>query len=217
MPDILLFKQSIKAFELIAAIAAFANWHKWKTSYWKWFPVYLLVLFLIECTGNILAYLQFYKANGNLYKYFGLPLEFLFFCWFYYNCFNKKLKPLSIYCAALFILSWIIESFFIHERSAYFSSLSYCTGNVVIVIMVLAYTLNLSFSDAILQYRTNPAFWISIGLLIFYLGTFPYYGLFNLLAQKYMHMHEMYTWVMIFLNYTMYLIFAGVFIWSKPK
>jgi hypothetical protein len=217
MADIVLFKQIIKAFEGIAAIAGFINWGKWKHSYWKWFPIYLIVLFFTECTGHLLAHFNLREANANLYNYFGLPLEFLFYCWFYYRCFNKNMKPLPVFCAAAFIISWIIEQVFIKERSAYFSSFSYCIGNIVIVIMIIAFILKFSLSQEVLDYKTNPVFWVTIGLMIFYLGTFPYYGLFNLLAKKHRPIHEMYTWAMIFLNYTMYLIFASIFIWSKPK
>jgi hypothetical protein len=149
MPDIVLFKQSIKAFEGLAAIAGFINWGKWKHSYWKWFPVYLVVLFFTECAGHLLAYLNLREANGSLYNYWGLPLEFLFYCWLYYRCFDKNMKLLPAFCAAVFIISWTIEQVFIKERSAYFSSFSYCIGNIVIVIMVTAFILKFSLSQAI--------------------------------------------------------------------
>lgn len=217
MADLVLFKQSIKAFEAIAAIAGFVYWSKWKHSYWKWFPVYLVILFLVECTGHFLAHNNLRAANGNLYNYFGLPMEFLFYCWFYYHCFESRLKALPVFCSAAYIIAWAIEQLFINERNAYFNSFSYCVGNLVIVIMVITYLVNMALSEAVLGYKTNPVFWISIGLMLFYLGTFPYYGLFNLLVKNYRHIHEIYTWAVIFLNYAMYLIFAAVFIWSKPK
>ena len=217
MPDIVFYKQTIKAVELVAALAGFANWKKWKDSHWKYFPFYLLALFIIECTGNILANLHLGRANNNLYQFVGLPLEFLFYCWFYYQCFNKKIRSISIYCGVIFLLSWIADCFFISNSNSYFSSFSYCIGNLILVTMVITYIIHLSLSDEILQYKLDPVFWVSIGLLLFYLGTFPYYGLFNLLVHHYQHLHWYYTWAMIFLNYSMYLIIAGVLIWSKPK
>jgi len=218
MPDINFFKQSITAFEGFAAIAGILCWAKWKNSFWKWFIVYLTILFLSESAGQILSARKMYAANGILYGWFVLPMEFLFFCWLYYQFFEQRIKPLAIFCAAAYLVSWIIEQLFIKERSAYFSSFSYCMGNLVLVIMVVVFMARLLFSDSMPGYKTNPAFWVSIGVMIFYLGTFPYYGLFHLLAtKKFRPIHEMYTWVMIFLNYAMYSIFAGVFIWSKPK
>jgi hypothetical protein len=217
MTSIIYFKQSIKIFELLASITGLIYWNKWKGSFFKWMPVYLIILFIVECIGHVLAIMNLKEINNALYNYIGLPLESLFFCWFYYKCLHEKTNRLALFCAVAFIISWIIEQFFITQQSAYYSSLSYGVGNLGIVTLTTVYLIQLSLSDEVLHYKTNPAFWITIGAMIFYLGTFPYYGLFNLLAHKFQPIHYAYTWVMIFLNYSMYIIFAAVFIWSKPK
>ncbi len=217
MPDILVFKHSIKLFEGMAALAGFVYWKKWKTGYWKWFPVYLLALFLSECLGNVFAAYDLRTANSALYRFWVLPVEFLFYCWFYYKSFERKWKPLALGCSVLFVFSWFVEFFMVTQRSEYFSSLSYSVGNVVMVVLTVSFMLGRLFSEAILDYKSDPMFWITIALMIFYLGTFPYYGLFNLLVLKYRHLHELYTWAMIVMNYTLYLIFTAVLIWKRPR
>ena len=72
-------------------------------------------------------------------------------------------------------------------------------------------------SDQVLNYRNSRMFWISIGLLIFYLGSLPLYGVWNTLAKNYPAVFNTYWMVLINLNYLMYISFSISFIWGKQK
>lgn len=66
--------------------------------------------------------------------------------------------------------------------------------------------------------RKNFFFWICTGLLVFYLLTFPLFGLFKYLAVNYPEsILPVYFRIMLVLDCFMYLIFAYAFLWTKPK
>jgi hypothetical protein len=60
-------------------------------------------------------------------------------------------------------------------------------------------------------------FWTALGLIIFYLGTFPLYALRNTLVKHYLSVFTGYYYVSFVLNYCMYILFSIGFICHKPK
>lgn len=60
-------------------------------------------------------------------------------------------------------------------------------------------------------------FWISLGLLIYYLGAFPYYGMRNVLAKEYKEIYITYGYIIYVLDILMYVMFTISFIWGKPN
>ncbi len=60
-------------------------------------------------------------------------------------------------------------------------------------------------------------FWVSLGLLLYYLGAFPYYGLRNVLARDFQGVYITYTYIVYVLDILMYLMFTISFIWGKPN
>jgi hypothetical protein len=214
MPDIFDFKFAIKFFELAAALAGTATWYKWKYNAVKWLTPYLWVIFTCEMAGHFLSG----KHNNNawLYSYIVTPLEILFFCWLYHRYFKGRYKKIPVAGAIIFIAAWVTENFLLRSGDFIFHSLAYSTGMLVILLLVITFFALLFQSDDILTFRQNIMFWISLGLIIFYVATFPFYGLYNYLAKN-ITLFSTYTWIMIFLNYTMYLLFITGFIWAKPK
>ena len=217
MSGILIFKESIVFFEALAAITGFITWRKWRNNYFKWFPIYLSVLFLSECAGYFFGLFKNYEALNLLYNFFVIPLEISFICWLFYRSLPGSFKKGIIFLWLIYFISLILDHIFFNNKEYIFKSVSYSFGNMVILILILSYLIRLVLSPDILNFKTNLMFWISCGLLVFYLGTFPYFGLYNLMAKKHMGSFINYTWVMIFLNYIMYILFTLGFIWGKSK
>jgi hypothetical protein len=215
MPDYFFdFRFAINFFELAAAIAGTATWHKWKAHPVRWMTLYLWVIFACEMAGDYMS--DKYNTNVWLYSYIVMPLEILFFCWLYNRYFKAGNKKLPIVGAMIFIAAWVTENFLLQTEGFVFKSLAYSAGTVVILLLVITFFTRLFQSDSILTFRQNIMFWISLGLLIFYVGTFPFYSLYNYLAKD-MSLFKTHAWIMIFLNYTMYLLFIIGFIWAKPE
>jgi hypothetical protein len=214
MGSIYFFKYAIKFFELLAAVAGFITWNKWKNSYWKFFPVYLAIITVCEFVGHFFAVRLMLNAVNNLYA-FVIPLEFLFFCWLFYKYLPQKHKWTAITGAGCYILALIIEKITIPGPGYFFKSMSYSVGNIVILLLTVLFFINLFISAEILLFRRNIMFWVSIGLIVFYLGTYPFFALYNYYLKKDRSFLEAYAWAMIFSNYCMYLLFTIGFIWGK--
>ena len=205
--------------ELAACFAGFYYWQKIKNSYWKWFPVYLAVIVVIEVLGKLLR-LYFGPASWNthLYIYFGIPIQFLFFFWLFSKQADaKKKRVMFIIPALVYIGAWVIERIFLAETRLWFTSFSYTIGNLLLVVLLINYLLKFINSDDILNYKQNMMFWVSVGLAVFYLGTFPFYALRNTLYYNYNGIFVVYQSIQLILDCLMYLIFALAFIWGKPK
>jgi hypothetical protein len=211
------FAQSIKFFELLACIIGFIYWKKLKHSHFKFFPIYLLLIFIGEVVAYFLNKHGYLKEKTMLYDFMIIPLEFLFFHWLYYKTFDKTGKRIVVACSVIYISTVCLEKLFLKDLKTIFMSLSYSIGNITFLIIVLKYFISLVKSDKILNFKVDFLFWVSVAILVFYLGTFPYFGLRNVLIKDYNNIFYDYTWVMIFLNYTMYLLISTGFICYKEK
>lgn len=209
----------LKILEAIAALTGFIYWKKIKQSYWKWFPIYLLFIVIAEFLGHYLNSHELRTYNKNLYHYLVIPLEYCFLYWLFYKE-HHSLKKLLLSFGS-YGLIWIVDTILI-LKNAYGTqfpagSLSMSVGNLILLILVINFFIKFLNTDRILQFKTDMMFWVCLGILIFYLGTFPYFGLRNILFLKYKALFWNYTYLFFILNYIMYLLFAISFIWGKPN
>jgi hypothetical protein len=204
--------------EALACISGFLYWKKIKASYWKWFPVYLLFVVLSEFAGHYFRFHGMVQANKDFFDYFEIPVEFFFFFWVFYNSFeNPKNKRLPIVCAGIYLVCWLTDVLYFSNHVYWFYSFSYTIGNLLLLILILRYFIQLVTSDAILTFKNNMLFWVGTGLLLYYLGTFPYYGLRNTMVNGYHDLFQKYSYIMFILNCLMYLSFSFSFIWGRPN
>lgn len=199
--------------EILAAVTGCATWSKWKNSYIKWFVIYLCLIVVSETCNRLINF----KANSGV-NYFTLiivPIEILFINWFFYKILSPNKKWLIMAGTVLYILSWIIEQTVFTGAGYYFRSLSYTAGNLFIAIYIILFFIEFVKSNKIVRYKKVAVFWIVLGMLMFYLGTFPFYGLYNELAKN-LNLFYPVAWVAISLNYCMYILFTIAFIWGKP-
>lgn len=218
---ILICQYVLYGLEFLACITGFIYWRKIKNSYWKWFPVYLAIIVAAEMTGNYLNIVGTKSAiqlKLNIFNYAVIPLEFLFFQWIYLkNANNKKAFGLVIFCMALYIAGFFVDQFYFFNKKYFFSSFSYCIGNLALLVCIISYFIQMSRSNDIIHFRSNMIFWVSLGLLIFYLGTFPFYAFFWEIWNHHKLTFKVYTYVSLICNWIMYSLFIVSFIWSKPK
>lgn len=199
--------------ELIAAIFALFYWNKLKNSHWKWFIVYLCVIFIVEAFSR-----WGLKNNPNyrvyLYDFFGIPVQFLFFYWLYAI---KSLKNYMLFwaCTLLYALSFL-PYFTLFARESIVYSLSYTVGNVLLLLMVFLEILKQIKSEKILLFRSNFMFYINIGIIVFYIGTLPFFSFYGLILKDLQFWTNYYIFFMV-ANHIMYLLFISAFLWGKPN
>ncbi len=205
--------------ELAACIAGFVFYKKYNHTAYRQFSYYLLFIVLAEFAGRYFEYFNYQTANKVLYTYLVIPIEFLFFFWLFNRTFvNVKDKRLPLASGIIYIACWLVDILFLKDKLLwFFYSFSYTIGNLFLLVLIFRYYMRLITTDAILNFRQDMMFWISGGLLLFYLGTFPFYGLLNVLTKRYIQLTIAYSYVVVTLNCLMYLMFTLGFIWSNPN
>jgi hypothetical protein len=198
----------------LAATAGFLTYRNWKGTYLKWFPYYLSIIALLAISYYILK--SFHKLEmAKSVISFAVPIEILFINYFFYKTLTTKNKKIIIWGTVLFTLTWIIENTIFSNQKFYLQSLSYTTANLFILVYIILFFIEFAHSNKILSYKKSVVFWIVLGMLLFYVGTFPFYGLYNELAKN-LDIFYPVAWVATSLNYSMYLLFTIGFIWGKP-
>jgi hypothetical protein len=215
MDPLAVFMKGLVVVEFLAAIAGFFTWSKWKNSNLKWFPFYLFVITALEFCFYLFYGMKKFDTAGFI-KEIQVPIEILFINWFFFKTLTKKLRIIIPAGIIIYIVSLILELTWLKSNTYYFESLSATIGNLCILIYCIIYFIDLVNSDKILFFRKLTVFWLVTGMLVFYLGTFPYYGLYNELGKN-ENLFISISWVALSLNYCMYLLFTIAFIWGKPQ
>ena len=209
----------LNCFELLAATVGFFYLKELRNGYWKFFPVYLAIVFLIEVTGEYTGYvLHAVQFNIALYRYFGIPFQYLFFCWLFWKYFQQTdVAKWPLVGAAVYLVCCIVDIIHPIGTKAAFYSFSYMVGSIVLLALVLLFLFKFMRSEEILFYRRSRMFWVATGLLVFYLLSLPLYGLWNTLVYDYPEVFNQYWMVTMVLDALMYLFFTFAFIWGKPR
>lgn len=216
--ELLYYKNGIAIYIIITGLIGFFKWRdQLANSYWICFPIFLIALGCFDGIGNILNSMGYHEYSYKLYMFFIIPAEIIFYFWLYSKCESgrKQYFKTSVF---IFLLSIIVEEYFKKNLSSFsFFSFSYLIGNLLLLINILIYSIELSKSEKILYFFQEKMFWITVGLLTFWLGSLPYFGLYNVLRTKYFNVLVTYCWFQVTFNYIMYSFFIYMFIWVKKN
>jgi hypothetical protein len=207
----------VKYFELIAGLIGVLVYYKDKKTIWFILAVFLIVLFGMEYTGYWLGKTERYKQNTILYKYLVIPSLFCMYHFIFYHLLpNHKINVLV--SLATFIVVVFFENLLLSKEHYFTVSTSLSYGCLAVSVGAIMYLLNLVKTDAILDFKKNMGFWVSIGLLLFYVGSFVRFTFGNSLGfNSNNSITAILNWTFLILNYIMYTLFAIGFICSKPK
>lgn len=206
-------------FELLACIAGLCSFRKLKKSYWKWFPLYLAFIVTVEIATQYLRGV----SNGiiliaNIYRFVGIPFQFLFFFWLLSRQEeSSREKTPALWGCIIYLVCWVADTFYIGNIKLWFSSFSYTAGNIILVALIIRFLLKFMNSKEILHYKSSIIFWVTTGMLVFYLGTLPFYGLRNTLYYNYKDIFWIYSYIQLILDCLMYILFTIAFLWGRPK
>jgi hypothetical protein len=212
IPPIL--KDLLQLCEFIALFFGVLKFNSLKNSYWKWFVFYLLYIFIYEIFCRV--YLSTFETEIRFFlSLIQIPFEFLFFFWLIgYQSLQRKTLFWCI--TAVYLLSFGIENYAFDEANYSFKSLSQSFGTLLMLILVGLEFVKQIKSDDILSFTSNKMFYINLGVILFYIGNMPFFGLYNLILDHPKIWNGYYKYFMIS-NCSMYLLFAASFIWGKIK
>lgn len=199
--------------EFSTAVTAVFYFFRIKETAWKWFATYL---FFITGQDIFWFYNIYFSAivKQNYYAYFGLPVQFVFLYWLYAL---KSLKNKNLFwtCVVIYILSFLpIELYFNKLKVVY--SFNYVVGAFLLMLLVFFEFKKQILNDDILEFKKNKMFYINIGVMLLYVGTLPFFGLYNLITKEPGIWNIYYIYFLVS-NCIMYLLFSASFIWTKPK
>lgn len=219
-----IIKNSVKYFELLAALFGTFYFYKYKTTHLR---VFLYLLWLITITEFSAGFIYNQKIEWLLY--YGEKTKSFYNWWMfnildtvsflvYYYIFYKTLQSIKFrlwvkifaisYCV-LSVFNWVFIQDFFTEMQSYL----YVIGAIFLIISIIFYFIELLKSERILKFHRSLLFWISIGLLLYYSGTIPFAAQYNGYALI-PGIHKLFLIIYI-LATAMYLLFTFGFIWSK--
>lgn len=200
----------------IAAVTSILSSVRLREHYMRLFSFYLVFILLSELTGLSLQTLRYDFMDKEFYNYIVIPAEYLFFYWLFSTQTIQKRNKIGI---ALLSISYVALLLFeyLHKSKAAFLSISYMFGSLFLLIIVFNYLYNYIKEGDIIHFKKNPFIFISIGLIIFYIGTFPFYGIKNYLWTHYRIIGNNYWFVATTLNCVMYCMFTLSFLCNNKQ
>ena len=138
--------------------------------FYKYFILYILAIISVD----ILVSTIFRKDNitlFNIYTFF----EFNLFSLIYFHLIKYKsrlriLKVLVVFLNVIYFISFYFDLYLLYTVPL---------EGVVNSVFVILFFIELLNSERILNYKKLLPFWLSVGFLVFYLTTVPFWSLFN--------------------------------------
>ena len=205
---------------LIVGVFGLFYTRKQPKNYWTTFPLFLIAVGILDGGGLFISYKfseNYAKLNFYYYQLFVIPLQVIYYFWLI-NRNVVSAKRLYYIGIAIFLVSVIVECFRLVSLEGYFfNSSSYMVANILMLAHILRYFYQLSKNDRILFFYKERMFWVSLGLLIFWLGCLPFFGIFNYLVINYPKVFTIYFNVTLLFNFIMYTCFLISFIWAVKE
>lgn len=201
------------ATEFLAAIVGTIYLTKKNNSYWKIFSLYLLIIFVQEFFWRNNPSIDT-KLRISYYVFLGIPLQYLFMFWLYaFKSLQKKVFFWVI--SSIYIVVIIVVSCF--KKQDAISFISNNIGTFILIVLLILEFIKQVQTDEILRFKENKMFYINLGLILFYIGSYPFQVFGKELNESYPLLWNYYYGYTLIANCLMYLLFAASFIWGKTR
>lgn len=199
--------------QFFTALVGFVYFFKLKYSYWKWFSIYVIVIFLLDLVGS--HFLQYLNIKKSIfYAYLAVPLQYMFFFWLY-ALKSLKNKMLFVFCSTIYLSTYLTMELFFKTIDMLYS-VNFTIGTILLTFLAVLEFVKQIKNDNILKFKKNKMFYINTGILLFYVGTYPFFAFMGTLKQEpYIFIWNLYYKYFLFSNILMYLLFLASFVWGK--
>ena len=196
--------------QFVAAIVATIYFKKYRRSSEKYFLYFLWFTFLIETSAAILKS-SCPTTVGWLYNIFSFVSVLFYFYWYYEILKAKYIGVVVLILTGLFVLmttlAYVLPEEFKNQGYAF------VVGAIGLLILTLFHFYQLLNSNEVLIIKHKLSFWISTGLLLFYVGIIPMV----LLTKTIVISPFSRVIILISLNIILYGCYIIGFIWTKKK
>ena len=195
---------------LIAFLSSLTSFRLGFSFHLKMFSCLLGLTFLVEVTAAFVAF-HLHKPNNRLYNTFTL-IEFWTYGYFYlYLLQSKILRRILLYFLVIFPIFWLVTVLLLFGFGKW-NSYVIIVGSFFSVLFALLYYYEIITAREILSLGTLPEFWIATGMLIFYLGALPFFGMLNYLVKYNEGIAKSFLVVYQVLDTLMYTLFTYAFL-----
>lgn len=150
----------------VCAFIGVLRWHHLST------PIKLICILVIYIffSDTLSFYFNFQKLFSHFPYHFYAMVRFSIFGWVYYNFVKTKNFQIAIKIIGFTLVSWFIISPFLIDMSE-ISAYNFRIECFWVILLTLGYFYYLSKQDEYVPLKDLSAYWISIGLFIFYTGS----------------------------------------------
>ena len=143
----------------------------------RYFPFFLLLTLCIES----LCSLEIIRFRGNNHPLFNVftTIEFLYYSYLFYSVIDLPARKKLIKWITVFFLLFTFFNFCFIQGFKTFHTISYRVGAIMIAVWCFFYFKQLMRREYVIKPWREAFFWISTGLLFFYLGFFFYFCAFD--------------------------------------
>ena len=154
--------------EILAALFAVVLYKKHQQPFYKYFLGYLIVVIFIETLGVLCRIYKIPATQAyNVYTFFEYNLVALL----YFKLTKEKVSHRWIkYLMIAFNIVYFSSFIFINLQSY-----TVLLGAIIVSLFMIFYFKELLKSDKIISFQKDLSFWITIGFLLYYLTTIPFY------------------------------------------
>ncbi len=194
---------------LVSFLASCSLYKQKNVVHWlKLFCPFLGITIIVEGYAFYLSY----HNHTNLWLYH--IFAFIEFCFYLYvvSCIihNLKARLLIKYILILYVCVAIIDIIITPNNS--FVTFAYTLGTLLIIVCCVYYFFELFHYPKPKNLAREPSFWICLGLLVFYCGTLPYFGMMTFISAVSQRVVKA-LWVLLDIaNIMMYTFFIIAFL-----
>ncbi|WP_275315840.1 hypothetical protein [Tenacibaculum bernardetii] len=190
--------------QYITAILSIMFFLQTKKTFAKWLALLLIITVIVESIG---AYCIITEKPVFLHHQVYILLELIIIRKMYNGLIKDKAwLKLSNFFLIAFLVTWFL---ILYRKNFFYTAI--IIGAINIGLLVFLYLRELLLSDEILNYKKMLSFWVSVGFLVFYLPSIPFFSLVG-----YMKSRDLFP-VLNILIIIMNIIISFGLIWSKKK
>lgn len=199
--------------EVLTAIIGTIYYNKYKKKRFLKYFIFLLWYIVINELAGIYMRSDF-GVNTIIYNVYNV-INFTYILMLYRSYLTeKKSKKIALTLCITYLIIFIINGFY-ENYFIKFQSIPYIVAAFAVIITISLYFREILNSEKVLNAKRNLLFWISVGLLIYFVGNIP----FRILRNYYNELTD--ATILFLVNFTLTVImnicFIIGFIWSKKK
>ncbi len=162
----------------LSLLMCLLHYGKLDPPYVKHFAWFLLFTALVETTGYYLARQSI--NNHWLYNLFTV-VQFFFLAFIYYQAIDAARVKKAILVLSCLFLALCLVTAFLWQGWKTFDQYLFAAGGMIILLWIGLYFIQLMMNPQFPELKQYPMFWISVGLLFYFIGITPFYSLMDYL------------------------------------